>query len=221
MFNAQEYIAELTQKLKKIYGMRLRYVGLQGSYLRGEANENSDIDIMTVIDDLSMEDMDAYRKAIESLGGYDKSCGFICGTDEMKSWNPLEICHLLHTTKDYFGELARLVPEYTRDDVRSFVKLSLGNLYHEICHRYIHAPKEKSVSDLPYAYKAVFFILQNLHYLRSGTFLNNKNELLDALGGKDRQVLQAAMELGRGDSFDFAEVFEMLFLWCQETMAGV
>ncbi len=218
MFNIDRYISALTDMLKEAYHDRLLYVGLQGSYLRGEATEDSDIDIMVVIDDMSVEDMNEYRKAIIALGGYDKSCGFICGKDEMKSWNALEICHLLHTTKDYFGTLSELVPEYSRNDVRSFVKMSLGNLYHEICHRYIHAPKEKSVEYLPGTYKGVFFILQNLHYLRSGTFLNNKKELLEALDGKDRQVLRTAMELGRGEAFDFEEAFGLLFSWCRETM---
>lgn len=104
---------------------------------------------MVVIRDMSVSDLAKYRKAISSLEDYDKSCGFICGIEELQNWNPLEICHLLHTTKDYYGTLAKLVPEYTETDVRNFVKMSLGNLYHEICHRYIHAPKEKNVSKLP------------------------------------------------------------------------
>ncbi len=221
MFKAEEYISALTELLKKLYCERLLYVGLQGSYLRGEATEDSDIDIMAVIENMTVKDLDEYRKAIMSLGGYDKSCGFICGADELKNWNPLEICHLLHTTKDYFGELSKLVPEYTQDDVHSFVKLSLGNLYHEICHRYIHAPKEKSVSDLPYTYKAVFFILQNLHWLKTGMFINSKQELVEALSGKDKLVLEKAISLSKGAHFEFDEAFELLFSWCKEALANI
>lgn len=33
------------------------YIGLQGSYLRNEETKNSDIDIMAVIDNLSVEDL--------------------------------------------------------------------------------------------------------------------------------------------------------------------
>ena len=73
-----------------------------------------------------------------------------------------------------FRSAATIVPEYTENDVRTFVKMSLGNLYHEICHRYIHAPKEKNIAKLPYTYKSVFFILQNLHYLESGMFVGTK-----------------------------------------------
>ena len=48
MFRVDEYISSLIELLKIAYGDRLLYIGLQGSYLRGEATENSDIDIMVV-----------------------------------------------------------------------------------------------------------------------------------------------------------------------------
>ena len=218
MFDANRYIDSLLFILKENFGGRLRYVGLQGSYLRGEANEESDIDVMVVIDDFSSSDMLFYRSAIESLEGAEKSCGFICGTDEMKNWNPLEICHLLHTTRDYYGTLDALVPLYSDADVRAFVKMSLGNLYHEICHRFIHAPKEKSIAALPYTYKSVFFILQNMHFLETGKFIQTKKELLGALTGKDRQVLETALSYASGGQVDFDSQFELLFVWCKEAL---
>lgn len=221
MFNANEYISSLTKLLKDAYNERLIYVGLQGSYLRNEATEHSDIDIMVVVKDFSMSDLDVYKTAILSLEDYDKSCGFICGKEELLNWNPLEICHVLHTTKDCYGKLAELVPEYTQKDVQSFVKMSLGNLYHELCHRYIHTPKENSIKKLPFTYKSVFFILQNLHYLKSGSFIATKKELLSALSGKDKKVLENALYLSSQNEYDFDEAFELLFSWCKETMINM
>lgn len=218
MFHPDTYIASLTALLQSTYSDRLCYVGLQGSYLRGEATESSDIDVMAVIRDMTAHDLAAYRKAIESLPDADKSCGFICGLEELRHWNPLEICHLLHTTKDCLGTLAVLVPAYTENDVRAYVQLSLGNLYHELCHRYIHAPTEENISALPSTYKAVFFILQNLHYLRSGRFIGTKKELLTALSGRDRQVLETAITLSRGEAFNFDVAFSLLLDWCRETL---
>lgn len=221
MFNANEYISSLTKLLKDAYNERLIYVGLQGSYLRNEATEDSDIDIMVVVRDFSMSDLDVYKTAILSLEDYDKSCGFICGKEELLNWNSLEICHILHTTKDCYGKLAELVPEYTQKDVQSFVKMSLGNLYHELCHRYIHTPKENSIKKLPFTYKSVFFILQNLHYLKSGCFIATKKELLSALSGKDKKVLENALYLSSQNEYDFDEAFELLFSWCKETMINM
>ena len=173
---------------------------------------------MAVIKDITPSDLKKYKEAILSLEDYDKSCGFICGENDLKNWNPLEICHLLNTTKDYYGRLSELVPTYTEYDVRSFIKLSVGNLYHELCHRYIHASTEKNVASLPYTYKSVFFILQNLYYLEEGTFVATKKDLLARLCGKDKEVLEAAMTIGNTD-FDFNEKFSLLFSWCKETLA--
>ena len=218
MFNAADYINKLIEQLRACFGKRLAYVGLQGSYLRNEANENSDIDIMVVIDGLTVYDMDVYRGIIKTLGDHEKSCGFICGTEDLKNWNSLEICHLLNTTKDYFGTLTELVPKYTTEDVRSFVKLSLGNLYHELCHRFIHSEREKTVSALPRIYKSVFFILQDLHYLESGSFMSCKKDLAEVLTGKDKLVLETAISVSCGAEFDFDEAFDLLFTWCKEAL---
>ena len=220
MFHPDEYISSLTRLLRTAFGERLIYVGLQGSYLRGEATESSDIDVMVVIDSMSAADLAAYRQAIASLPDADKSCGFICGRDELLHWNPLEICHLLHTTQDCFGTLKKLVPAYTQRDVRTYVQLSVGNLYHEVCHRRIHASREDEETALPMTYKAVFYILQNLHYLDAGEFLPTKEELLAALSGLDRQVLETAVAIRNG-GVDHEAAFALLFAWCGETLARI
>lgn len=218
MFHPDMYITALTVKLQTEFTDRLVYVGLQGSYLRGEATEDSDIDVMVVLRDMTPADLSTYRCAIETLPDVEKSCGFICGQEEMKHWNPLEICHLLHTTHDCFGDLKPLVPSYTTDDVRTFLQMSLGNLYHELCHRYIHQPKACSIEALPGTYKSVFFILQNLYYLRSGCFIATKQSLLMALTGQDKEVLETAIKLKTAESYDFDAAFKLLFSWCQSTL---
>ena len=67
MICIDKYIEELTAELKDVFGGRLLYVGLQGSYLRGEANENSDIDIMAIIDNMTAEDLKTYKTALMAV----------------------------------------------------------------------------------------------------------------------------------------------------------
>ena len=219
MVSIEHYMEQLLAALQQNFGTRLAYVGLQGSYLRGEATEHSDIDVMVVIQDMTVADLEEYRNIIQSLPFYDKSCGFICSTTDLATWNPLEICNLLHSTKDFYGELRLLVPCYTKDDVIRFAKMSVNNLYHEICHRYIHADAETNAAGLPFSYKSVFFILQTVYYLRSGAFMLTKKELVSRLEGRDREVLLASIMYPEQKTF--RENFETLFLWCQETMASL
>ena len=219
MINCDAYMQKLKEKLQHTFGDRLVYMGLQGSYLRGEATENSDIDIMLVLEDLRVSDLEGYRRLIEDLGDFDKSCGFICSKADLAHWNPLEICNLVHSTRDYYGNLRELVPAYTREDIRNFVKFSLNNLYHEICHRFVHGAQQSNVDNLPFSYKGVFFILQNLHYLRTGVFVGSKGELLSCLTGRDRDVLDRSMNMDV--SRDFRESFELLLTWCQDTLRAI
>ena len=218
MFRIDEYIDELIILLKDAFGERLMYIGLQGSYLRNEETKNSDIDIMAVIDNLSVEDLKTYQKILVFVGNFDKSCGFICGKDDLEHWNPLEICHLLNTTKDYYGELKKLVPAYTIEDERNYVKLSLNNLYHEICHRYIHAGREYNVIKLPITCKSVFFIMQHLYYLKSGDFVSTKRELLECVQDEDKIVLELSISLQDHTDYDFDTAFLVLFNWCQNAL---
>ena len=221
MFRIYEYVDELIILLKDAFGERLMYIGLQGSYLRNEETKNSDIDIMAVIDNLSVEDLKTYQKALVSAGNFDKSCGFICGKDDLEHWNPMEICHLLNTTKDYYGELKNLVPAYTIEDERNYVKLSLNNFYHEICHRYIHADREYNVLKLPITCKSVFFIMQHLYYLSSGNFIPTKRELLECVQDEDKTVLELSILLQNNIDCDFDKAFSILFNWCQNALSRI
>ncbi|MBR0392936.1 MAG: nucleotidyltransferase domain-containing protein [Oscillospiraceae bacterium] len=218
MFDLDKYLADLILNCRSVFRERLLYMGLQGSWLRGEAHENSDIDIMVILDGFSVQDMDIYRGILEKTGFYEKSCGFICGKEEMKRWNPLEVCQLRHTTKDLLGVLTDFLPHATRNDEINYVKLSLGNLYHELCHRYIHADRDKNAARFRGTCKNVFYLIQNLHFLESGCFILSKKELKEAVAQEDRLILELD-ELP--DGYDFDQAFSSLFVWCQKAFARI
>ena len=162
--------------------------------------------------------MDQYREILKTIGFYERSCGFICGRDELLRWNHLEVCQLRHTTKDLLGVLTDCLPSETQEDEVNYVKLSLGNLYHELCHRYIHADRERNIAAFRGFCKGVFFLMQNLHYLESGRFILTKKELKEAVSAEDRRVLELA-ELP--DGFDFDGALKTLFGWCQSTFERI
>ena len=218
MFDLNEYLQKLITECTSVFGERLLYLGLQCSYLRGEANENSDIDIMVIIDHFSVEDMDVYRDILEKIGNSEKACGFICGRDEMTRWTPLEVCQLKYTTKDLYGTLSAYLPAASREDEINYVKFSLGNLYHELCHRYIHADHEKNVLRFRRSCKGLFFLIQNMYYLESGRFVTTKRELKEAVREEDRLMLSMA-ELP--DDFDFDRAFQSVFTWCRDAFLRI
>ena len=211
MVEINGYMEAFIEKMREYFGGRLRYVGLQGSYLRQEVTKNSDIDVMVLLDGFGVEDMDAYRRILTELGHYEASCGFICDTEEFCRWNRLELCHVLHGTRDYYGYLSDFVPEYSQENVRQFTKMSLNNLYHALCHSYIHRGPDRTYPKLAGLFKSCFFVLQGIKYLETGEFIGTKRELLEKLDGTDRKVLEYAMgrEISRPE-----EAFRLLFDWC-------
>ena len=217
-FNIDKYLEKLISRCKTVFGERLVYAGLQGSYLRGEARENSDIDVMIVLDDFSVEDMKTYRAILKEIGWYEKSCGFICGKEDLANWNPLESLQLKYTTKDLLGNLESLLPPSTRHDEINYVKISLGNFYHEICHRYIHSDDGKSRDKLRASCKQLYFVIQNLHYLESGDFILKKNDLKAVVSARDREML-CIPELP--DDYDFDKTYETVITWCQKTLERI
>ena len=221
MFRLENYTSTLLERIIDFYANRLLYVGLQGSYLRNDATEDSDIDIMVVIESITVEDLEHYKKILIGIGNYEKSCGFICGKEDLINWNTLEICHLLHTTKNLYGQLSDFIPLYTKSNIKDFIKLSVGNLYHELCHRYIHSDYEKNIMKLPNTCKSIFFIMQNLYYYRYSIFINSKDELLKALTGTDNEVLNLAILLQEKNLYDFVYTFNLLFSWCQLTLKSL
>lgn len=227
-FSIDHYCDSLKTDLLAHFGSRLCYMGLQGSHLRGDATEHSDIDIVVLLDELTTADMDAYREILETTGYADRSCGFICSTSDLSHWNPLECASLLHSTKDLYGTLANYLPTYTVEDEVNFIKVSLNNLYHALCHTYIHAPREKLTSHLPSYYKSAFFILQSLHHLQTyrrnpatAEFLLRKTDLLPKLTGDDRRVLETSLEFTGGGTVDPSTHVPLLLHWCQDTLTNL
>ena len=50
MLDANACMNDLAPRLRDAFGARLVYLGLQGSYARGEADERSDLDVMCVLE---------------------------------------------------------------------------------------------------------------------------------------------------------------------------
>ena len=216
LVDINDYTNRLTEELKTKFGDRLLYVGLQGSYLRGEATLESDIDIMLVLDEIHAKDLSVYRQILEGLGEYDRACGFVCGRDELLNWFPQEICHVLHTTSDIYGKLSDIVPDYSKKDIADYIKMSVGNLYHMLCHRRIHSEMEKNVNKLPLAKRDIFFILQNLYYLEENNFIEKKSEVASVVKGIDLQVWECLSEEVTYENVD--QSLDLLLNWCSDVL---
>ena len=59
----REYIAAVQER----FGRRVRFIGLQGSFARGEAGPGSDIDAVLILDRVEAADLTAYSGLLDRL----------------------------------------------------------------------------------------------------------------------------------------------------------
>lgn len=207
----QIWMEDFLQAMKRAFGERLAFVGLQGSRGRGEGREDSDIDVVVLLDRLSAADLDIYRAAAADLPGRELLCGFVSGWEELEHWDAADLFQFYHDTTPYLGSLESLLPRIGEGDVRRAAHLGACNLYHACCHNYLY---EREAGILQGCCKSAFFVLQAEQYLRTGTYVSRKADLLPRLAGQDREVLEALL----AGEFEarFSEISALLLEWSSE-----
>lgn len=218
MVDIKVWMGELAEKLTGRFGDRLLFLGLQGSYGRGEAGEDSDIDVVTVLDRVELADLDEYRAAVRGMPEGEKACGFLCGAAELKSWPKYDLCQLARDVRAYRGELGPLLPPLGREDLAQAAAIGASGIYHAAVHTYLYAPKDNWPGFLKEAHKGAFFTLRALYELRTGESVRAKRDLLPRLSGDEREILAYSL-LHTQEEPEAA--FARLLRWSAAAMAGV
>jgi len=220
MIIANDWMSELTEKLKPYFGDRLILTGLQGSYRRDEATENSDIDAVIILDALSLGDLKTVKGVLATMPENDKTCGFISGRNELRNWPKHELFQFMNDTRLYYGSFDGLLPEIRRDDVIESVKVGASGLYHACCHTFLHG-EPQALKEL---YKGAFFILQAAYYLRHGEYVRSKKELFPLLTETERQILSVGINWNEHQKKIIAdpdEYFSLIISWCAEILSEI
>lgn len=98
MRNIDKLLELFIKNLHLIFGEKIIFIGLQGSYARGEATENSDIDVVIILDKLTFENLKSYGNMLDSMPEKQLFCGFISGKEELEKWADYDIFQFYHDT---------------------------------------------------------------------------------------------------------------------------
>lgn len=219
MIVPSNWMKQLATLVRKEFGERVFFLGLQGSYRRGEATEQSDIDVVFILDKLSPDDFPRYRSLIAQLPEHEKACGFFCGKEELFCWPNYDVFQLLYDTQPYIGSLDELKAGIQKSDILDAIHINLSALYHTLCHSRLYAVN--FAEDLASAFKFSFFLLQAIHFYRTGTYIGSKLKLLNQLSGEEKEILTVAQrreQLLIKDPEELQPYFSLLFHWCRKAL---
>ena len=183
-----DWCREFTQKLRDAFGPALLFAGLQGSYGRGEAGPDSDIDMVVVLEDAGPAQRRAYRELVRSMPDADKACGFLCSRAALESWPEYDRLFLYLDTTPLVGRLEDIAPLPDKAGAaREAVRIGAANLYHAACHSALYDAQPEAA--LPGLRKAAFFTLRAAYYARTGRFVRARRELVPLLDGQEQALL--------------------------------
>ena len=213
MFDINVWLEEFLFALNENFGHRVWFAGLQGSRGRSEATENSDIDIVVIIDDFTASDVQTYNTMLNGLSHRELICGFISGKDELLNWEASDLFQFYHDTKPLIGSLDGLLPLLDEKAVNRAIKIGACNIYHGCVHNMLH---EKSDEILRGLYKSASFVVQAIAFRQTGHYIRHQRDLLQVVSAHEKTIVETFLHLKKVGTVDFLPMSETLFSWAQK-----
>jgi len=210
MINISAWMKSFLNALNAHFGERVWFVGLQGSYARGEATETSDIDVVVILDEFKSQDVAAYGGMLDGLPHRELICGFISGRDEIMNWEASDLFQFYHDTVPVKGSLNGLLERIDADAVNHAIKMGVCNIYHGCVHNMLH---EKSGDILRALYKSAAFVMQAICFKQTGSYFRQMSELAEKVPMSERSVVDTYAAIKGGGDIDFDAMSERLFDW--------
>ena len=212
MIEIEPWLERFTQVLRKTFGERVWFAGLQGSYARGEATESSDIDPVVILDVLTAEDIASYDAMLDSLEHRELVCGFLSGKAELLHWEPSELFQFCRDTIPLIGSLNDVLALVTPDDIDRAILSGACGIYHACIHNMLC---EKDEGILRSLYNTAAFSIRATAYRRTGIYCSRLDELLQHADAADKEVVRAYLAMKAGTPVDFSDASKRLFAWAK------
>ena len=199
--------------LNENFENRVWFVGLQGSYGRGEATETSDIDVVVILDELFASDIQKYNAMLDTLPHRELICGFLSGKNEILNWEPSDLFQFYYDTTAIKGSLDELLAFIDETTVNRAIKIGACNIYHGCVHNMLH---EKSEDVLKGLYKSASFVVQAIAFTQTGKYIKHQKDLLGVVSTDERSIVENFLKLKNGENVEFEVMSNTLFSWAKK-----
>ncbi len=213
MIDVNVWMSGFLQKLNEVFANRVWFVGLQGSYGRGEATETSDIDVVVILDELNALDIPTYQNMLDTLPHRELICGFVSGKDEILHWETSDLFQFYHDTTPIKGSLDDLLPLIDHVAIERAIKVGACNIYHGCVHNMLHEKNEEILKGL---YKAASFVVQAIVFKQTANYIKHQSQLLRVASTEEQMITETYLKYKNGAAVDFNEASRMLFEWSKK-----
>lgn len=218
MIDMDIWMKEFLKVLNETFKQRVWFVGIQGSYARGEATENSDIDMVVILDKLTINDLQKYDKMLDTLSYRELICGFLSGKSELMNWDAAELFQFYYDTKPIKGSLDDLLAVIDDIALNRAIKTGVCNIYHGCIHNMLY---DKSDDILKQLYKSASFVVQAIYFKQTGYYIRHQCELIKSVLPEERVIIDTFLTIKSGGVVDFKEMSNTLFIWAQKWIINV
>lgn len=216
MIDIKSWMSIFTEKVEQTFTGRVWFIGLQGSYGRGEATDTSDIDVVVILDELRINDLKIYRDMLDTMPHRELICGFISGKAELLNWEASDLFQFYYDTASVKGSLDPLLERIDKLSVKRAIRIGACNIYHACVHNFVH---EKSDDILRSLFKSAAFVIQAVHFYETGRYIKSKAELRKEIDPPSA-VLETEYRLKSGASVELEEMSELLLNWAKAAIMG-
>ena len=216
MIDIKTWIDLFLKALNQTFENRVWFVGLQGSYGRGEATETSDIDIVVILDELFAMDIQTYHDMLDTMSHRELICGFLSGKKEIMNWEPSDLFQFCDDTTPIKGSLGEVLAVVDDNAVNRAIKIGTCNIFHGCVHNMLY---EKSEDILRGLYKSASFVVQAITFKQTGTYIRHQKDLLEVVSSDEREIVETFMNLKNGAKVDFNSMSNTLFAWAKKWIA--
>jgi len=213
MVDITAWMNDFLQKLNHTFENRVWFVGLQGSFARGEATETSDIDVVVILDELSAMDIQTYNKMLDTLPHRELICGFLSGKDDIMNWEPSDLFQFCHDTTPIKGSLDEVMAVVDENAVNRAIKIGACNIFHGCIHNMLHEKNEDILRGL---YKSASFVVQAIVFKQTGKYISHQTDMLKIVSHDERVIVETFLNLKNGRVVEFNTMSEMLFIWAKK-----
>ncbi len=213
MIDITNWMHNFVQILNETFGNRVWFIGLQGSYARGEATKTSDIDIVVILDELSVLDIQTYNTMLDSLSNRELICGFLSGKNEILNWEPSDLFQFYYDTNPIKGSLDELLSLIDATAVNRAIKMGVCNIYHSCVHNMLY---EKSEDILQSLYKSASFVVQAIVFKETGNYVRQQRDLLQRVSFDEKVIVETFLTMKNSGIADFNEASSILLTWTKK-----